>query len=363
MRRMVLNATAATVGVLVTVLGAQPAHAATPTEVATAVTCGVTVTTDAYLAADLTCPAGDGVILGAGVTLDLRGHTLSGAKGTGSAGVRASATGTSIVTNGVIQNWGQGVDGPEDALESRGVLKVSSVTFRSNYVGTAIFGMPTEVRRSRFIGNRIAVHQSNASITVRDIDVKSGVEGLDISEATLNLARSVVRVSGIGVDCVESDCAIASTVISRAGIGIRSYNSNVTATRSVLTNNGIGFDTESGSPSTGLFQGNRFAGNRIAVSSDSWNTLGVKKNTFDRNGVGISVLNAGAGFPHIQIMGNRFTRNRDGVYVKQPGTKIGGNTARKNLRWGIYAPGAVDLGGNKASRNGKPQQCVGVRCS
>jgi parallel beta-helix repeat protein len=44
------------------------------------------------------------------------------------------------------------------------------------------------------------------------------------------------------------------------------------------------------------------------------------------------------------------------------GTSLSGNSARKNTRWGIHAPGAVDLGGNTASGNGNQPQCVGVAC-
>ena len=41
---------------------------------------------------------------------------------------------------------------------------------------------------------------------------------------------------------------------------------------------------------------------------------------------------------------------------------IGGNDARNNTGWGIYAPGATDLGGNTAAHNGNQPQCVGVVC-
>jgi len=59
---------------------------------------------------------------------------------------------------------------------------------------------------------------------------------------------------------------------------------------------------------------------------------------------------------------NRFLRNRDGIYVTDGGVSLGSNRAIANKRYGIYAPGVVDLGGNRARRNGHSPQCVGVVC-
>jgi hypothetical protein len=43
---------------------------------------------------------------------------------------------------------------------------------------------------------------------------------------------------------------------------------------------------------------------------------------------------------------------------------VAGNTANNNGNLGILAvPGTIDGGGNNASGNGNPAQCVGVSCS
>lgn len=39
------------------------------------------------------------------------------------------------------------------------------------------------------------------------------------------------------------------------------------------------------------------------------------------------------------------------------------NDVRHSAGWGIHVPGAVDLGGNRASGNGNQPQCVGVVCA
>jgi hypothetical protein len=42
---------------------------------------------------------------------------------------------------------------------------------------------------------------------------------------------------------------------------------------------------------------------------------------------------------------------------------VGANAAVRSGDLGISAAGAIDAGGNRASANGNPLQCVGVVCS
>jgi hypothetical protein len=54
----------------------------------------------------------------------------------------------------------------------------------------------------------------------------------------------------------------------------------------------------------------------------------------------------------------------DGIRVESAGTFIRGNTANDNGALGINAvDGVIDGGGNHASGNGDPRQCVGVVCA
>ena len=54
----------------------------------------------------------------------------------------------------------------------------------------------------------------------------------------------------------------------------------------------------------------------------------------------------------------------DGIDTDNPQTTITGNIANNNGDLGIEAvPGTTDGGGNLASGNGNPAQCVGVSCS
>ena len=89
----------------------------------------------------------------------------------------------------------------------------------------------------------------------------------------------------------------------------------------------------------------------------------LTNNTFTRNGVGFTAVNDLEEVT-ATLTGNTFSRNRDGIYIGPDvlGISLKSNTAIKNTRWGIYAPPATDLGGNKASGNGMSPQCVGVAC-
>ena len=53
----------------------------------------------------------------------------------------------------------------------------------------------------------------------------------------------------------------------------------------------------------------------------------------------------------------------DGIDVDAAGTTIARNKANVNADLGIEAvPGVIDGGGNKASGNGNPAQCMNVSC-
>ncbi len=79
------------------------------------------------------------------------------------------------------------------------------------------------------------------------------------------------------------------------------------------------------------------------------------------NGDGIAV---DAGATRTQVVGNAASGARDdGIEVDAPGTLIKRNTANDNGDLGIEAvAGVVDGGGNLASGNRNPLQCLNVAC-
>ncbi len=59
-----------------------------------------------------------------------------------------------------------------------------------------------------------------------------------------------------------------------------------------------------------------------------------------------------------------FRAGGHGILIGNPTTKVTRNEARHNHGLGIEAvEGVIDGGGNRASGNGDPRQCVNVACS
>src|SRR5262249_4145057 len=73
-------------------------------------TCGQVVTTNAVLTQDLIC-TGDGVVVGAsGITIDLKGFTVRGDRGSGEYGINGSAGQDDVtIKNGVVRNYDYGI--------------------------------------------------------------------------------------------------------------------------------------------------------------------------------------------------------------------------------------------------------------
>ena len=96
----------------------------------------------------------------------------------------------------------------------------------------------------------------------------------------------------------------------------------------------------------------------------------VENNTFTHNEIGVEFtrIEPFGDMPPFtadgsRAVGNVLTKNAGtGITTDLPGLPVGDNTATKNGGYGIYAPGAVDLGGNIAFGN-TLGQCVGVVCA
>ena len=80
-----------------------------------------------------------------------------------------------------------------------------------------------------------------------------------------------------------------------------------------------------------------------------------------------------AGARQAQVQGNTVRRlagggitvaGDDGLDADSPSTTITANVANDNADYGVEAvPGVTDGGGNRASGNGQPAQCLGVVCA
>lgn len=349
-----LTATAAAV-----VLGgtATPAHAA-----GTAVTtCGTTVTGEAWLTANLTCGDGIAVRVAEGATLDLRGHTLRGP------GTRTSGQGVTLAPGATVRNGT--ITGFYDAVHAgpAGTVTVDRVTATENATGLSHHGWVVEPATARVVvtGSTFARNFTGVSAGYFDrIEVRSSrfVDnnwGLDVS---LGTGGAVVRDShfqgnSTGLLCSDMSCDVRGGVVrDNEAEGLWQGGGDLRVVGALVTHNGVGLHSGLGATHV---ERTAFHDNGTGVVSSYAAATTVETSAFHRNGTGFRGEPDSAGDV---LRNNAFLRNGDGVVTQEPGTSLGRNLAVGSTGWGIHAPGAVDLGGNRAWGNGNQPQCVGVAC-
>jgi parallel beta-helix repeat protein len=342
---------------------AGPARAAAATPPA----CGDVVTGDVRLTSDLVCPD-TGLVVGAdAIVIDLNGHSIEGPgnfAGSTTVGIDDGGGYDRVrIVDGTVTRFGTGIRF-EDVRHS--TIRNASATL--NGQGILLVGSDgNTIRRSEVIS-------SGFSIRVGDgIRLESGSD-------RNRLIRNLVDNN------------------EEWGVRVLGSDGNLVA-RNRLTANGAGASTifsAKGSVFARNSGGNRFVGLELGESADTW-IVGNQFPTdgFYLNGSETHVLgNVAGGFrasgPGLKVIGNvaEFTpfedtgilidagsegalleRNvsnghlDDGIGVQSPGVVIADNTANDNLDLGIEAvPGVIDGGGNRASGNRNPLQCLNVVC-
>lgn len=345
-------------------------------EAAPTVTCGAVLKADATLTRNLSCPAGDGITLYRGVVLNLGGFTLAG-PGSGTA-VTLSAKGGSVVKNGAVVNWGRGVTANSEDFFPAPAATVSGVRFDR---APADFALATvSITGSTFTSSPVTDFQGDLRFTATRL-VKSQISGLysrialtgatvvgggvdDAASQGVSIDRSTLDgtgSTGAPATCSETGLTISNSTVKNYSRPVTGYRCTVT-----LTNNrfsampgGVLGEVTAGSiagdvPTT--LTGNTFTTSGIAVSSGAMTVTG---NTFTGNVTGLIATDPA----HTTLSGNTFTGNSSsGVRAYAAGLGLAGNTAVANGRYGIHAPGALDLGGNRAAGN-PLGDCVGLSCA
>jgi parallel beta-helix repeat protein len=302
------------------------------------VSCGDTITADTTLEGDLLDCPNNGIVIGADdITLDLNGHTIDGddalvdicpqgefcdlgVANDGHKGVR--------VTNGTVQEFASGV-----LLFSARRNGLSHLSTVENVFSGILLGQTvrTRVRESTTFGNA----------------------GPD---------------SGVGITLFRSDNnrITKNTAVDNAELGIHLVQSD----GNYIRNNRVRDNPEDGI----ILQGdrNRIVGNRVVRNSITitlfTNNAHAVGNVMRRNSVrrgprgGISIDLA---VERTLVKRNHvFRAGGHGILVGNPTTTLTRNEARYNHRLGIKAvEGVIDGGGNRASGNGDPRQCVNVVCN
>jgi hypothetical protein len=340
-------------------LVAAPAAAAEPVG-----SCGAVLSADAYLAADLVCPEGDGVTLLDGVELDLRGHRLVG----GGSGTGVRYRGDATVRDGTVTGWGSGMEVEVTGVprEEDPIVQVHRMRFTDNDAGVVSAAGPStrpdrvDVVASRFERNGTALFANFGS----HIDVRASVfvendRATAVITAGIAVTGSRFDRNGVAVDCDESGCVLDHNVLrdNDRGVAVRTFGAELTG--NVISGGGVGFDAFAAFAGSTLTD-NVFRGVGTAVSLWS-SSATLTDNLFVGNDVGFTGEGDAPLFS-AALEGNRFVRNGDGILGVGVPTTLRDNSALANERWGIHAPGATDLGGNTARANGTEPQCVGVAC-
>jgi parallel beta-helix repeat protein len=279
--------------------------------------CGSTLTADTTLTANLRC-SGDGlVVTGAGVTLDLAGHSLSG-DGTGSGITIAGAHVT--VTNGVVAHFRQGVDverGGDQATLTR-------LTARKNGTGLAV-GLFTSAGATQGL-------VSDSELTNSDLD------GVFPNGTFWTIEDTTIAHNGrngvFGYPDAFGQTIVGSRINDNAGDGISltNQNDNSKIAGNVASQNG-----------------------RDGIDVDT-STAQVTGNTTRANG------------------GTGIWVNEEAGLAFGPFYLIAANTSTANLGFGIRScifvdplhrceAGMVDGGGNVARANQLTPECVNVVCA
>jgi hypothetical protein len=309
--------------------------------------CGATITTSTTLSTDLICPTGYGLHIGAnGITLDLNGHTIAGGgSAVGIVNVFPSFHDV-VITNGTIQRFTVGIS----MATTRGVT-VRDVTVLDN---TRYGMLLKDFDLGVIIGNH--VFGSGASGIVL-------TEGSDATLVSSNWA-SANRGRGIWHDGGYFTEIRRSRTMNNGAAGIRVDSGTVgpEVVRNKAHDNGAtgilvlstGAEVE-----RNRANGNHFDG--ITVLNGARDTL-VSRNRTSANeydGIHVEPKAEGNVLQHNSANVNGF----DGIGVESRDTTITGSEAYLNSELGIRAvAGVTDGGGNVASGNGNPAQCLNVVC-
>lgn len=309
---------------------------------------GVPIEGEFVLDRDVSCT----VRLAAYATLDLNGFTLQG-------WVRGPFGGSSGVTikNGTIlagpidcsyddctiENV-RILDGPSFTVLAGAGTRISDCFFSGNGVAVDLYygGGPASVviENSTFEDNDIAINIAKYNLaSISSNTFRGNLVGVNLydelnDEVNFNtIADNYFTDNFIGVrfsvrGCVYGVCQIGNRVVGNDFVGNR--GSGV-----VFDGSGTGCSYGDCENVDASIEDNVFSGNGFGPPPDPPLSLPIIDD-------GITVLGA----PEV----------RDGV-------TIAGNVSVSNSDLGIEAPDVIDGGGNRASGNGNPLECVGVVCT
>jgi hypothetical protein len=331
------------------------------------VACGQVITQDTTLENDLDCQYVDGVVIGApGITLDLGGHTVH----SWATAIRNDGYDGVTIENGtvVVDNVGVGITGADRnvvrnvsawGLQKAIVLSASDRNriVDNDLVGVGVIvddGSDANVLRGnsvRAYEGFVDVHGSGNRVVENVVASREGYALALRGDHNRAARNTLSSTSSWVVEIVDAaDDQLLDNAISGdptdphvLGIGV------VRASRSLVAHNIV----------TAVAGGARLASGQDNVLRANSAAGGVSGEGLPEDGFVVEAATAGASLERNTATGFL----DDGFDVEAPGTRLRRNTANDNGDFGIEAvQGVIDLGGNRASGNGNPLQCLNVVC-
>jgi parallel beta-helix repeat protein len=345
------------------------------------VSCGDTITADTTLDGDLVDCPNNGIVIGVDdITLDLNGHQIDGD------GTEFAACPTDGICDvGVVNDGHDGIRVRDGATREFGVgvlvlrardnevLGISSS--RNVFFGAVVSGSARSAVRDSSLSRNIAPDgdgiglfgSDHIRIVGNSIRDNPG-PGIHVEDSTDNLIRRNVLARNGPSILIEADGnEVRRNRVSRGG-GILVARGD----RNVIVGNRVSRALDSIAIENG--SDNLAARNVVLDARRTGIRLGIGSPSFggDHNIVRRNLVRRSAedGF-HVYVKdGHSLVRRNiavgagdDGLEIESRSTKLTSNRAVRNADLGIRAiEGVIDGGGNRASGNGDPRQCVNVRC-
>jgi parallel beta-helix repeat protein len=318
--RLLVSGASATLAALA--LTASPAAAVT-------VACNEVITVSTTVSNDLTDCVGNGLVIGAdNITLDLRGHTIDGDFTDSDSGIMsANHTGVKI-RNGTVRQFNDGIF----VTGGSGNLVDAVTAFDNNNAGIELFNSDT---------NR--VDRSRTPSAVWGVLLNAGSDNNVVQHTAASQ-----QMAGIAAVNESNNNQIGGNTMSQVGLGV--------VVDAGSDGNHVTGNIIDGSFSTGIGVGVFFGGGA--------DNTRIEANSVTNTGGGGDGIAVGAGQEGTLLSRNSSSKNAgDGIDVQSPATTLTRNIANSNGGHGINAvAGVTNGGGNSASGNQTPPQCVNVSC-
>ncbi len=302
--------------------------------------CELDITADTKLTSDVACVV---AINASNVTLDLNHHTvsalISGARGltvrNGTLTAPLYAPGASDITvEHVLVTGIDTIDPSAITVGANSVIRNNHFENNGGAIDLFFGGDGAVVVHNTFVGNTLGVwNNSAANVTVTRNNFTQNVhaisltdeDGLASEDANNHIVANTFRKNVVGIEV-------------GAFIGVRDL---VIGHNKFVSNEG---------PGAQVF---------VACSAGHCGGKGmvIASNAFTHNGFLPDVDGANSGFS------GSSARLGDPTLAGMHHVTLVDNTAIGNAGLGLYAPGAVDGGGNVARRNRDGRQCAGVACT